>query len=184
MALQSYTDLITEIGNWLNRSDMGSEIPTFIRLFEARMNRRLRAPDQEITANQSIISGNNSYPILSPIRQVKTVLVDNGVVDWTIAGTNVVIDPIPTSQITLSIIGYATITPLDGVTTTSNWLFAAHPDAYLFGSLTAAAAYLRDDEHLPLWRAELDDVLEEVTRENDQRRIPAGPVQTRAAVWE
>lgn len=184
MALASYADLVIEIGNWLNRSDLGGEIPTLIRLFEARLNRRLRAPDQEITANQSIISGNNQYPILSPIRQVKTVLVDNGVVDWTIAGTTVVIDPIPTTQITLSIIGYATITPLDGVTTTSNWVLSAHPDLYLYGTLTEAAVYLRDDEHLPLWRAATDDVLEEVLRETNQRKVPSGPIQTRPAVWE
>lgn len=213
MALASYSDLVTEIGSWLNRSDMGSEIPTFIRLFEARMNRKLRTPDQQITASVTLLANVSAYQIPSTIRQVKEVYTaDSAGVTFTmtamplvrlqqdypatlagvpmayaIEGTQIVLAPSPdgiSNSSTLSITGYATVTPLDGVTTTTNWLLASHPDAYLYGALVEAAAFLRDDEHLPLWRAALDDVLEEVLKEANQRKIPMGPLRTLPAVWE
>ena len=42
MALATYADLQGEIASWLRRADLSAEIPTFIALAEAQMNRRLR----------------------------------------------------------------------------------------------------------------------------------------------
>jgi len=42
MALTTYAELQTSIANWCNRSDIESEIKDFIKLAEARINRRLR----------------------------------------------------------------------------------------------------------------------------------------------
>lgn len=213
MALASYSDLTSEIANWLNRSDMGSEIPTFIRLFEARMNRKLRTPDQQVTAAITLLAGVSAYAIPNTIRQVKHVYTaTSGGINVTLApmplirmreeypsqtqglpavyaieGTQIVLSPAPdgiSNSANLTVVGYNVLTPLDGVTTTSNWLLASHPDAYLYGTLVEAAAYLRDDEHLPLWRAALDDVLEEVLREANQRKVPMGPLRTIPAVFE
>jgi hypothetical protein len=47
MPLQSYTDLITALGNWLQRSDLAAVLPNFVQLFEAAANRRLRVRQQE-----------------------------------------------------------------------------------------------------------------------------------------
>lgn len=213
MSLQSYSDLITEIGNWLNRSDLSSEIPTFIRLFEARMNRKLRTPDQEVSASITLLTNVNTYALPSSVRQVKSVFATNaagvgapltgmshqrlmddfpstatGITQaYAIQGTSLVIAPYPdgiSSGPNLTVVGYNTVPQLDGTTNTSNWLFASHPDAYLYGALTEAAAYLRDDEHLELWRSALDDVLEDILKEANQRKIPMGPLRTLPAIWE
>ena len=42
MAFTNYSDLKTEIANYLGRSDLTSQIPTFIRLAEERLARDLR----------------------------------------------------------------------------------------------------------------------------------------------
>jgi hypothetical protein len=47
MPLQSYTDLIAALGNWLQRSDLAAVLPNFVQLFEAEANRRLRVRQQE-----------------------------------------------------------------------------------------------------------------------------------------
>jgi hypothetical protein len=213
MALQSYSDLVTEIGTWLNRGDLGTEIPTFIRLFEARMNRRLRTPDQEVTADVTLLTGVNQYAIPGAIRQVKLIYTTdaNGVfvtltpmpllklqadypsqeqgipMAYAIDATNIWIAPSPdgiSNAATMTVAGYRTLPALDGVTATSNWLLSSHPDAYLYGCLLEAAVYLRDDEHIDLWRAASDDVLEDVFREATERQIPMGPLKTLPAVWE
>lgn len=205
MTIASYSDLLTEMGNWLNRTDLSAEIPTFIQLFETRMNRRLRNPDQQITTTQTI-TGATSYPILPPMRQVKHVHIggtprielaymtheewrvaypnDNSgdAQAYTIVGNFIFPQPIPASG-TLVIIGYNTLASL-GTGNTTNWLLNDHPDAYLFGSLCEAAAYLRDDERLTVWKSAWEEVLGEIEAEANARRIPAGPVASRAAIWE
>lgn len=42
MALTTYAELQTSIANWCNRSDIEAEVRDFIKLAEARINRRLR----------------------------------------------------------------------------------------------------------------------------------------------
>jgi hypothetical protein len=48
--MQTYADLIAALGNWLQRSDITALFPSFIQLFEACANRRLRVRQQEATA--------------------------------------------------------------------------------------------------------------------------------------
>lgn len=206
MTIASYSDLLTEMGNWLNRTDLSAEIPTFIQLFETRMNRRLRTPDQIATATQTIVSGQNIYPIPSGIREVKQVYLagtprvelsfmsfedlrrfyptdDSDIPQsYSIVGENIVLQPVPVSG-TLTVIGYNTLAAL-GTGNTTNWLLTNHPDAYLFGSLCESAAYLKDDERLPIWKETWDEILSEINAEANARRIPSGPVASRAAVWE
>ena len=47
MPLATYTDLTAAIGSWLQRSDIAALFPTFVQLFEACANRRLRVRQQE-----------------------------------------------------------------------------------------------------------------------------------------
>ena len=39
MAITTYAELKTAVGDWLNRSDLDSVIPNFISLAEAQFNR-------------------------------------------------------------------------------------------------------------------------------------------------
>ena len=55
MAISTYAELQTAVGNWLARSDLTSRIPEFIDLGEARINRILRSRSMitEATLNPS-----------------------------------------------------------------------------------------------------------------------------------
>jgi hypothetical protein len=48
--MQTYADLISALGSWLQRSDITALFPSFIQLFEAAANRRLRVRQQEAAA--------------------------------------------------------------------------------------------------------------------------------------
>jgi hypothetical protein len=50
MPLQTYTDLTTALTSWLQRSDLAALLPSFVQLFEATANRRLRVRQQEAVA--------------------------------------------------------------------------------------------------------------------------------------
>jgi hypothetical protein len=44
----------------------------------------------------------------------------------------------------------------------TNWLFAAHPDLYLFGALTEAQAFMADGEKVALWKTRRDELFAEI----------------------
>jgi len=185
MTVASYSDLVTEMEAWLNRADLSDRIPTFIRLFEARMNRRLRSPDMEQTFSRTTVIGTNTYAVNSRIRELRDVYTadDSITATYRMTGENIVVDPTPTSEYTFYYSGYTTLSGLS-LSNTTNWLLDDHPDAYLFGSLCMAEAYLGDDARTSLWKQAWDEALSEITKEANSKRLPAGPLQTSPAVIE
>ena len=53
MALTTYAELKTSIGDWLNRADLTAVIPDFISLAEAQIERTLRTRQMIVRANAS-----------------------------------------------------------------------------------------------------------------------------------
>lgn len=47
--ITNYADLQAAIANWLARADLTDQIPTFIALAEARLNRDLRLASMQVT---------------------------------------------------------------------------------------------------------------------------------------
>ena len=62
MAITTYAELQTAIGNWLDHSLFTARIPEFITLFEACANRRLRVRQQETSTNLTPSGGSVALP--------------------------------------------------------------------------------------------------------------------------
>ena len=62
MALSTYAELKTSIGDWLNRSDLTSVIPDFISLAEAQVERTLRTRQMIVRANASFDAQYGAVP--------------------------------------------------------------------------------------------------------------------------
>jgi hypothetical protein len=100
MALSNFSELKTEIANYVDRSDLTSQIPTFIKLTEARINRSLRVRLMESVKIISLVSGSKRYPLPSDYLQLRTVQYDvSSVASTTLNGdiTDSVTDIILTS---------------------------------------------------------------------------------------
>tara|TARA_Y100000310_G_scaffold337227_1_gene423788 strand:+ start:825 stop:1715 length:891 start_codon:yes stop_codon:yes gene_type:complete len=76
MALSTFSELKTEIANYVDRSDLTDQIPTFIKLTEARINRTLRVRLMESVKIISLVSGSKRYPVPSDYLQLRTVQYD------------------------------------------------------------------------------------------------------------
>ena len=76
MALSNFSELKTEIANYVDRSDLTDQIPTFIKLTEARINRSLRVRLMESVKVISLVSGSKRYPVPSDYLQLRTVQYD------------------------------------------------------------------------------------------------------------
>jgi hypothetical protein len=189
MTIATYSELVSELGSWLNRTDLDAKIgPTFIRLFEARMNRRLRSPDMEQTFSFSTVSGTTNYALSSRVRELRelyasTTATDADAIGYTVMGETVVFDDDPGDDLTITYSAYVTLSGLSSGNPT-NWLLDDHPDAYLAGTLAAAYAFERDEAQAANFDALLERTIDEIKKEANQKRLPAGPLQAAPAVRE
>lgn len=202
MALSTYSELTTELDAWLNRSDLSARVPTFVKLFESRMNRILRVPQMETVATQPTTASIASYALPTDCLSVREVYLDEdddsvlaamspshlrstyaedaeGEPEaYAITGETLVLGPVPSGTYTLAIDYYKAIPALSTGNTT-NWLLTDYPDAYLWGALTMAEAYLKDDARTEVWKSAWDECMAEILKDAIRRRTPAAPLHMR-----
>jgi hypothetical protein len=180
MAITTYAELQSAIANWLARDDLTSYIPDFITLFEAAAARRLKVRLQESTTTLTPSSGVATVPsdylghrrvtwTGSPIQELSYVAppIYAGYLEsgsgtptvFTIEGSNLRVAP--SSDTALTFDYYAKTA---AVSSSLNWLFTNHPDAYLFGSLAEANAFNKDIDAAGLWKARRDEVFDEISK--------------------
>ena len=71
MALSTYSELQTEIASWLDRSDLTAQIPTFIKLAEARINRTLRVRAMETVVQHTMVGLSKRIALPSDYLQMR-----------------------------------------------------------------------------------------------------------------
>lgn len=207
MDLTTYSGLQSAIADFLNRSDLTSQIPGFISLAESKFNRdeRLRCRQAIVRAQADLNAQFETLPSdyaemwnIQLNTQPLTVMeyVPPQVADqwkarhwapgkptkFTVVGNTMELVPPPDGTYSAEMLYFGKITPLSS-TNTSNWLLQLAPDAYLYGALMESAPYLRDDDRLSMWAASLNAILEQI-RVNDQRATyNAGPIMMRAKTF-
>jgi hypothetical protein len=62
---------------------------------------------------------------------------------------------------------------------TSNWLLTLAPDAYLYGSLMESAPYIKEDNRITVWGAGLTSALTDLNSLGRNSTFNAGPLQVR-----
>lgn len=195
---QSYSDLKTEIADFLERNDLTSVIPTFIQLCEAEMQRKLKILAFETTSTVTITSGSGTLPTgfsgarsaywsSNPNRMLRYVppheldrlnASDPSYVSWyTITGSTIKTADDASGDLVMTYM--ASFTPLSGSATT-NALLTNHPAVYLYGSLVHASVYCKDFEGAIAYRKLFDNELEQINRDNADKKYQ-GPLVVRVA---
>src|SRR5210317_332940 len=207
MALANYSDLKTSIANWLNRSDLTSEIANdFIVLTEADFNSKLRIRKMNTSTSITIDSETESMP--SDFLQVRDFFITEGGTKYalkyitpaqmdqikggstsgqpstyTILGDNFRFAPSPASSYTGVINYYKEFDPLSE-SNTSNYILANHPAIYLYGSLYHAANFLGGIEpnQAGQWEKMYQTALERLERNDREDQYGNAPLQQRSDV--
>ena len=194
-AISTYDLLQTEIASFLNRQDLESEIPTFVRLLEARVNRKTRSW-QMVKRAYAVMQPNSEYlqlpgdylelkrarvvgaltqlpqpPLeyasMAEIDRIQHEAVVPQMPHWyNIVGNAMRFAPLPDQAYTVEITYYAKL-PALAENAQTNWLLADHPDIYLHGALVAASRFLKADPRVPMWKAALDEALGELDVSNE-----------------
>jgi hypothetical protein len=169
VAITTYSELVTAIGNWLERGDLGERAGEFITLAEAQMNRRLRVRRMEQRDTASIGDEFSALPV-GFLAEKSIRLADGGesweldpqpaeVLDqappmtgrptvYAVAGGEFRFHPAPDKAYGATLTYWKRIPPLTSANPT-NWVLEAAPDAYLYGALVQASAFLEDDTGTP-----------------------------------
>lgn len=208
MALTTYTELKSSLADWLNRSDLTSVIPDFIRLAEAQMERQLRTRQMIVRATASFAAGAEYGTVPDDFLEAKAVKLDTNPVTsltfqtidaldqlsnttylssgkplyFTVVGNQFRLLPIPDGTYTADLVYYAKLTKLSS-TVATNWLLTQAPDVYLYGSLLQAAPYLQDDARISVWSSLYMAGLDQLQVADDRGSTSGGALMARARTF-
>jgi len=200
----TYSSLVENIQSYLERTDQATldKIPTFIMLAEQVMAADLKFLGNLTVATSNMVQGENI--IDKPARWRKTVSMNvtvNGVRQpiflrkyeylreyWPDPSqqdvpffycdydyTHWMIAPTPDDDYAYEVLYYERVQPLDA-TNQSNWFTEYAPQALLYGSLLQAMPFLKNDERIPMWQAQYEQIMnvlktEDVARIGDRQAI-------------
>lgn len=195
-AIPNLDALKAEIALWLDRDDLEARIPTFVAMAEAEFNRELRTPQMERTLTFS--ASDEDQPLPSDYLAMRNIYIE-GSPDRPLRGMaptaqriefdgssgtpqayilvsgGLRLVPPPSSAILLTMDYFGRIDALSAVAP-SNWLLENHPDAYLYGALFYAEAYLDNAIRASQWRGLFDQALQRIGRAAQADRYGAGPL--------
>jgi hypothetical protein len=202
MAIASYADLQTSIANFLARDDLTAQIPNFIQLAEARINRELETREQEKRVQAALVAGDEYIALPTDLREVREVKLNTSPLTvlsyasptgldtqyssngqgkpqgYSIVGKEMKVRPIPDSGYTMEIIYIGNVDTLSDVSTPT--LFIRSPDLYLYGALTEAYVYLLDEQRAAQYDEKFTRAINEVRMDEERSHYGTGPLQTKS----
>lgn len=199
MPLDTYENLQTAVLNWIARPDdplVSPSVPDMITLFEREADRRLRTRWSESSATLTPESGDDfvslpsdfgalrsirlssNSPILNLRYVTREQLTQAAGEYFTIEGLTLRLADAAGDDTAISIGYIQGLTPLSD-SVTSNWLLENHPDAYLFGTLAEAEAFIANDERVPGWIARREAVFKSIIDADRKARWGGGGMQIR-----
>jgi len=199
-SLDSWYGLRGAIAAWLDRDDLTDRIPDFIRLAEARFRRDIIRTEQETTialpgalpvdcdSVRAVYLSDTPTAALEQVSPAELRSRYSGPATgrpqvYALIADQIIIGPVSDASYT-AFLTYARKIPALSSTVSTNWLLAAHPDLYLYGSLLHAEFYGWNDERLPLIKSAVDESIAEINDAGNRRRYGGGPIVARPPVRE
>ena len=196
MAISTYAELKTAIGNWLDEDALTDRIVEFITLAEGRINRKLRGLQQETltTANYDPDDASQFLAFPTGFREMIDIRIKkqsedddeykplrfipperiwtkytstSGEPNWYTIRSQIELNRLPDVVYTVQ---YHYLKGLDVATDSTNWLLTNYPDVYLYGALSQAEPYLMNDNRIALWKSLFEEGLEEVNDLDERSR--------------
>lgn len=196
-SVMTYDSLVENIESYLERTDTATleKIPLFIMLAEQIIASQIKFLGNMNVNTSTMVIG---QPIIDkPARWHKTVSMNVSVdgvrqpvllrkyeylreytPDATVTGvpayfgdydyTHWLVSPSPADAYEFEVLYYERIQPLDSSNQT-NWFTIYAPQALLYGSLLQAMPFLKNDERMPMWQQNYDQIIQTLKAEDVQR---------------
>jgi hypothetical protein len=199
MALNTYTALCAAVESWLARADLTAQVPDFVTLAEAKLNRTLRTRQMEQRSTATATEYMALPTLFLEMRNIKITgtpvytleqrapfemdALDNGSAGqpsrYAIIANQIRLSPAPDTTYTLEIDYWEQIPPL--ASNATNWLLDSAPDIYLYGALLEAAAFMQDDARIPLWMQAYERTINQLQTADRRARWSGSPMAVRPA---
>lgn len=191
MAFATYADLKASLADWLNRTDLVTQIPDFIAQAEATLNKvvrnRLMIASVEVTILLSDRVGlpadlldilyvtNDDVPTDTLVKQVpewiakqqrQRLRTAGNPLYFCIIGPDMLVCPMPSGSKTYRVDYYKKIPALTD-SNTSNWLLTNHPDLYLYTALMHAYPFLKDEERSTVMGNQMVQMVQSLLKLNE-----------------
>jgi len=204
MALSTYTGLKASLANWLNRSDLTTEIgDDFIKLTEADFNSKLRVRsmitqvsitvDAETAALPTdflqirdfyILAGQTKTPLIYSTPATMDATSGTSTTGrpstFTILGDTVRFSPKPDATYTAKM-NYFKKFPALSSSVATNYILESHPAIYLYGSLFHAANFLGgiNPQQIQTWQQMYATAMERLELNDREDEYNGSPLQVR-----
>lgn len=208
--ITTYTTLQDAIVEYLARDQdatLIARVPTFIQLFEAKMNRMLFVTQMEERSTTTVdtnstepefislpsdfqsmrsvrLSGVTGKPRLAFMTTTQlddyrfaTDNVTDQPVYFAIVGSEMELAPTPNEDYEIEMIYRKNIPALADNST--NWLLTLAPDIYLYGALLESAPYIKEDGRIQTWALGLSSGLDSLNNLGARQSFDSGP----STVW-
>ena len=183
--ITDYGSLQSALTDYLHRTDLAVQIPTFIQLAEAKISNNIKSRLLEVSTNLYTVYGVNSVALPSDYGSLKniqiagslntvlTLLPDDTFLEYSnnnatslpryycIQGNNILLSPTPDLVYTLNVVYYQNLTTLSG-TNSTNWVLTRYPYIYLYGALIEASVFINDPEQVQFFQLKFDDAIKDM----------------------
>lgn len=206
MTITSYTTLQSAAVEYLARetdTTLVARVPTFIQLFEAKMNRALFVPQMEQRSTATVdtasdepefislpgdfqsmrsvrlngVTGKPRLSFMTPTQMADYRYSVDNVSDqpcyFSIVGSEMELAPTPGQAYTLEMLYRKNIPAL--ATYSTNWLLTLAPDLYLYGTLLESAPYIKEDARINTWAAGVSTALDALNTLGFGQSFDSGP---------
>ena len=196
-AVMTYDSLVENIQSYLERTDQATidKIPLFIMLAEQVIASQIKFLGNLTVQTSAMIQGTNiidkparwhktvsmnitvagrRYPVLlrkyeylreywpdPAAESVPKFYCDYDYTHWMVA-------PTPDAAYNFEVLYYERIQPLDSSNQT-NWFTIYAPQALLYGSLLQAMPFLKNDDRIPMWQAQYEQIMQTLIAEDKLR---------------
>lgn len=197
----NYTELKACVADTLNRQDLAAQIPTFIRLAEAQMDRELVTRQEfgikdlygvsemvglpcdfgGVLALTAYGQPNRKIVYMAPDMLDEQWLSSQGAPHYyTLTQSEILFSP---SVEFNGLLRYWKRLPSLGDDCPTNWLLTRHPDAYLYGALLHAAPYLKDDDRIGVWSGFYTSAISAINQQSVEQQAGSHvQIQSRSVV--
>ena len=200
MAITTYTELKTEIANWLNKTNLTNEIPDFIRLAESFISNEVFPLGTEAREYASTVAGTSYVKLPTDSMGIKSAHISGSPVQvleqvaltkllssslfatqgkpkiFSISDGSLVLAPVPDSAYELQVTHQKFENLSDS--NDSNPVLLKYPDLYLSASLVWGYRFIKDPKKVAFWTAARNNIASSITIGNQKLTYGSSPIRS------
>jgi hypothetical protein len=184
----NYSKLKEVIADFANRQDLGTQIPVFIEMTEARLRRDLRDKTRMTQRAEAMVYG-EYFPLPCnwvettkviaggrPLRltdsfNIERVELSEGPKFYRHAGDQLQLMPAVEGDPISFEMEYLEFPEALSDDNPTNWVLDTYPDIYIYGAMLQVAPFLMDDTRLPLWTQAYGEAVTAANGSSEKARV-------------